>query len=488
MRMKLDDDLCYRALQTHDVRFDGQFYTAVVTTGVYCRSTCPAPTPKRENVRFYRHAAAAQEAGFRPCLRCRPELAPDLFASLGPAGVVARALRLIAEGALDEGSVNELASRLGVTERHLRRLCVEQLGASPVALAQNRRILFAKQLINETDLSFAEVALAAGFGSIRRFNDVLFATYARTPRQLRRTNDEPAARDPNAAITLRLGFSPPYDWPAMLRTLAESAIPGVEAVRNGRYARTIMLDGTQGLIDIGMSPDERALQATIRFPKLALLGTVVERIRQLFDLHANLPAITAQLTSDPLIGPLVAQRPGVRIAGAWDSFEFAVRAILGQQLSIQLANRLAERIGATYGEPLTLEPAPTGLAMVFPSPAQLVHADLSTLGLPRARAAAITGLAAALVEKPTLLTNYRDLDEVLARLTALPGIGPWTAGYIAMRALREPDAFPTGDLGLRRALVLGDTVTPKALAAAAEAWRPWRGYAAVQLWQGLETS
>ncbi len=479
--MELDTQSCYRALQTHDARFDGQFFTGVVTTGVYCRSTCPAPTPKRENVRFFRHAAAAQAAGFRPCLRCRPELAPNLFAALGPSGVVERALRLIADGALDEGSVEDLARRLGVTDRHLRRLCVEQLGASPVAIAQNRRILFAKQLIGETDLSFADIALAAGFGSIRRFNTVMQSTYARSPRRLRRGEEDTPARDPAAAITLRLAYSPPYDWPALASFLATRAIPGVEYVTSRHYSRTIALDGAHGTVDVRPLSGQQALAATISFPEIAALGRIVERLRWLFDLHASMPIIAAQLESDRILGPLISARPGLRVPGAWDDFELAVRAILGQQISVAAATTLSGRLVAALGVPL--EPAETaaeGLTHVFPSPEALAEADLTTIGLPRARAQAISALAAAVAHEPQLLSAGRDLDEVVQRLTALPGIGPWTAQYIAMRALREPNAFPETDLGLRRAWERLGGSAP--LAAAAEAWRPWRAYGALHLW------
>lgn len=482
--MELNDDICYRALQTHDARFDGQFFTAVVTTGVYCRSTCPAPTPKRENVRFFRHAAAAQEAGFRPCLRCRPELAPDLFASLGPSGVVARALRLIAEGALDEGSVAGLASGLGVTERHLRRLCVSQLGASPVAIAQNRRILFAKQLISQTDLSLAEIALAAGFGSIRRFNDVMQTTYARTPRELRRGREEAPARDPGAPITLSLGFNPPYDWPALVEFLAKRAIPGVESVSTTRYSRTIEIDGSHGFVHVSPAHDGCALHVSISFPKIAALGQIVERLRGMFDLHTNIHVIAEQFAADPVLGPLVALRPGVRVPGAWDPFELAVRAILGQQVSVGAATTLAGRLVAAFGTTLPHDQQTNhSLSHVFPAPARLAEADLTTIGLPKARASAITQLAATVAAQPTLLTSYRDLDDVIGRLTALPGIGPWTAHYIAMRALREPDAFPAHDLGLRHGFARnGGSDSAAALLEAAEAWRPWRAYAAMHLW------
>jgi AraC family transcriptional regulator of adaptative response / DNA-3-methyladenine glycosylase II len=487
--MELNHDICYRALQTHDARFDGQFFTAVRTTRIYCRPTCPAPTPKRENCTFYGCAAAAQEAGFRPCLRCRPELAPDLFTSLGPIGVVSRALRLIAAGALDESSVTALAQRLGVAERHLRRLCVAHLGASPVAIAQTRRILFAKQLIDETELPLAEVALAAGFNSVRRFNTVMQTTYGRPPRELRRAHDEPRRYDRATAIMLKLPFSPPYNWDAMAGFLARRAIPGVEAVHDGAYRRTIALDGLHGAVEVRPVAGQNYLMATIRFPRVAALARIVERLRRVFDLGADAGTIAADLRCDPLLAGLVDAWPGLRVPGAWEPFELAVRAILGQQVSVGAARTLVERLVEAYGAPLDMRDTAAALPelrRVFPGPEALAQADLSRLGVPRARAASINALAAEVVREPRLLHDFRDLDDAVRRLCDLPGIGPWTAQYIAMRGLGEPDAFPATDLGLVRATArLAPEMNSRRLAEIAEAWRPWRAYAAMYLWQSI---
>lgn len=483
--MHLNHDICYRALQARDSRFDGQFFTAVTTTGIYCRPICPATTPKRENCTFFGCAAAAHEAGFRPCLRCRPEISPDLSAAQGSSGIVTRALHLIAEGALDDGSVTELAGRLGVVERHLRRLFIQHLGAPPVAVAQTRRILFAKQLLDETALPITEVALAAGFGSIRRFNDVMLQTYARSPRELRRgreENQEGGAVD----ITLKLPFSPPYNWAALVRSFSPKMTAGVEAISADCYRRTIALDGIHGVVEVRPVPDYHHLLATIRFPNVAALGLIVERLRRMFDLGANIAAISAQLGADPYLAPLVIAHPGLRVPGAWDNFELMVRTILGQQISVAAATTLAGRIVAAYGEPLVLNgtPPPPELGFIFPRPERLVDADLTKVGVIRARANAISALAAAVLADETLLGNTRDLNETVAQLCELPGIGPWTAHYFAMRALREPDAFPAADLGLLRAMEAIEQPMSKArLAQIAENWRPWRAYATMYLWQ-----
>ncbi len=483
--MTLDRHVCYRAIRTRDARFDGKLFTAVVTTGVYCRPICPARTPKLENVVFYATAAAAQEAGFRPCLRCRPECSPELAAWRGTSNTVSRALALIADGALDGGErdVAGLAARLGIGERQLRRLFQRHLGASPIAVAQTRRLLFAKQLIHETRMRMVDVALAAGFGSLRRFNDTFHRLYGRPPSSLRR---QPAALRPaeGAAITVRLSYAPPYDWPAMIAFLAARAIPGVEVVERERYRRTIEIDGQHGTIDVAPVAGRHTLAATIRFPSVRALPSIIARVRRLFDLGADIRTIAAHLCEDPRLAPLVRARPGLRVPGAWDGFELAVRAILGQQITVTAARRLATRLVAAHGEPL----APAigdagGLHSVFPRPERLAGVDLAALGMPRARANALSTLAAAAAADPRLFSADQELDHAIARLRALPGIGEWTAQYVALRALHEPDAFPADDIGLLRALA-GADARPAAAAvlSRAERWRPWRAYAAQHLW------
>ncbi|HEY4250864.1 MAG TPA: AlkA N-terminal domain-containing protein [Roseomonas sp.] len=478
--MHLDPEACYRALLTRDARFDGRFFTAVRTTGIYCRPICPARPPKFENIVFMPSAAAAQAAGFRPCLRCRPETSPDIAAWHGTASTISRAMALIAAGALNEGDVAGLAMRLGMGERQLRRLFQKHLGATPGAVAQTRRSLFAKQLITDTHLPMTEVALAAGFGSLRRFNASFRALYGRAPRTLR---GDGMAEMPGAAVTLTLPYRPPYDWPAMIGFLAARAIPGVEHVTPDRYARTITLGAAQGSIAIRPAGRPHALAATIRFPVVTALPAIVERIRRIFDLGADPATIAAQLAADPHLAELVATRPGLRVPGAWDGFELAIRGILGQQITVTAATRLAGRLAAAHGAPLAA-PAEPGLTHVFPSPDRILQADLAaTLGMPAARIAAIRSMAAAAQADPLLFAPEQGLDAAIIRLKALPGIGEWTAQYIAMRALREPDAFPAADIGLLRAMATpAGRPTPAALLRRAEAWRPWRAYAALHLW------
>ncbi|WP_332771986.1 AlkA N-terminal domain-containing protein [Phenylobacterium sp.] len=482
--MDMDDDACYRAFQTRDARFDGRIFCGVKTTGIYCRPICPARTPKRENMTFHRSAAAAQEAGFRPCLRCRPETSPDLGSWRGTSNTVSRALALIEAGAMDIGDVDALAGRLGVGERQLRRLFQQHVGASPVAVAQTRRVLLAKQLLHETRLPMAEVALAAGFGSVRRFNETFQQLFRRPPGALRRLGGAEIAAGEGGAATIRLPYRAPYDWPAMLAFLTARAIPGVEVVANGRYARTLTVGDARGVVMV--EPGEGAyLKVTLRFPKVQAWPAIIAKVRRVFDLAADPAIIEAHLSEDPDLAPLVAARPGLRAPGAWDGFELSVRAVLGQQITVHAARQLAGKISAAYGEPLLDEAAnQLGLTQFFPTPERLATVDVETLAMPRARGRALVGLAAAAAADPDLFGTRRSLDEAVAALRALPGIGEWTAQYIAMRALREPDAFPSADIGLMRALETPDGVrpTPAELLIRAERWRPWRAYAASHLW------
>jgi AraC family transcriptional regulator of adaptative response / DNA-3-methyladenine glycosylase II len=484
-RTSLDRELCYRALRARDARFDGRIFVAVRTTGIYCRPICPAQTPKFENITFYASAAAAQEGGYRPCLRCRPESSPELGAWRGTSNTVSRAMMLIAEGALDgeESDVEALAQRLGVGGRQLRRLFQKHLGTSPIAVAQTRRFLFAKKLVHETSMPMAEVALAAGFGSLRRFNDTFRRLYGRPPSELRRRRTRPQAAS-DGAITLSLSYVPPYDWTAMQRFFAARTIPGVEVVEENRYARTIELDAARGTIAVSPSTTKKnALAVTIRFPIVSALPAIVARVRRMFDLDADVRIIHATLGQDPLLARLIAERPGLRVPGAWDPFELAVRAILGQQITVVAARGLAAKLVATYGRALDLEAGADGLTHVFPCAASLANVDLARLGMPHARASALSACARVVAEEPRLFEPTRSLDETLATLRALPGIGEWTAQYIALRALRDPDAFPATDIGiLRGAAEEGVRPTPAALVARAETWRPWRAYAAQHLW------
>ncbi|MBA3644333.1 MAG: helix-turn-helix domain-containing protein [Chloroflexia bacterium] len=482
--MEIDIAACDHAFTTHDARFDGRVFAAVQTTGIYCRPICSA-RPNRENVSYYLSAAAAQAAGFRPCLRCRPELSPNIAVWHGSSATVTRALALIEAGALDDGDVEVLAQTLGLSGRQLRRLFKQHLGATPIAVAQTRRVLLAKQLIYETDLTMTDVALAAGFGSVRRFNETFQRLFQRPPGALRRSKGTERS---DAAVAIQLAYRPPYDWDAILAFLATRAIPGVEVVADNHYARTIAIGELAGTLVVAPGAGS-TLQVTVRFPRLDALPRIIARTRAIFDLAANPTLIAEQLSTDPRLAPLVAARPGLRVPGGWDGFELAVRAILGQQITVAGARRLAGHLVATYGEPFDDAAAQAiGLSHLFPAPSRLAGADIAALGLmPRARAAALSSLAGAVATDSALLGPYRDLDSAVATLRSLPGIGEWTAHYVAMRALRETDAFPAADVGLQRAMSdeMGRRPTAAELLTWADAWRPWRAYAAIHLWASL---
>jgi AraC family transcriptional regulator of adaptative response / DNA-3-methyladenine glycosylase II len=485
-RMELDSDACYRAVATRDARFDGKFFTAVKTTGIYCRSICPARTPKRQNVTFFPTAAAAHEAGFRPCLRCRPETAPDCGAWRGTSNTVSRGLALIELGAMDQGNIEQLAERLGVGERQLRRLFRQHLGATPIGVAQTRRVLLAKQLLHETQLSITDVALASGFASVRRFNETFQRLFARPPSAVRRDSRAEHPSQPASGITVLLRYRPPYDWTATLSYLRERAIPGVESVSSVQYARTIEIDGTSGTVSVTHA-EPNALRARICFPTVAALPLVIARLRRLFDLAADPAAIAEHLSMDPMLARLVAMRPGLRVPGAWDGFELAVRAILGQQITVRAATGLMGKLVKIHGELVPAGSAAAGLTHLFPSPRTLAVADLRQLGIPKQRATALASLSAATAADPSIFSPRRSLEEAVSRLRSLRGIGEWTAHYIAMRELREPDAFPAADVGLLRAMADGNgrRPTPGELLARAQCWRPWRAYAAHHLWASL---
>ena len=469
---QLDEEACYRAVCSRDRRFEGRFVLAVTSTGIYCRPGCPARMPARRNVRFLPGPAAAESAGFRPCRRCRPDASPDSAAWNGTAATVTRALRLIDEGALDTGGVESLGARLGMSGRHLRRLFLERLGATPKSVALTRRAHFARKLIEETGLSMGAVASAAGFGSVRRFNGVVKRTFRCAPGEFRRGTGVVAA-----GIDLRLPHHPPLDWDGLLEFLAARAIPGVEAVEWGRYRRTIRAGAAPGLLEVAAAPDGRALLLRVAAPPGPGLDRIVRRVRRLFDLDADPLRIGEDLARDPLLAAAVRARPGLRVPGAWDGFETTVRAILGQQVSVRAATTRAGRLVAALGKPISS--GRSGLTHLFPAAADLARADLSRLGLPGARRKCLAAVARAVASGSLHLDGAASLEDAVARLTALPGIGPWTAQYVAMRALGEPDAFPAGDLGLKRATGLGEAELLKR----AEAWRPWRAYAAIHLWR-----
>jgi len=474
--MELDRRACDRARWSRDARFDGRFFIAVTSTGIYCRPICPTRHAKDEHVRYLPTAAAAEAAGFRPCLRCRPEAAPGTPAWLGTSGLVSRALRLISEGALDDDGVERLADRLGVTARHLRRLFVQHLGATPLGVALTRRVHFAKKLLDETSLSLGQVAFASGFGSRRRFNGQIRRTYARTPTQLRRLARQHAGAEPER-YRFRLAYRPPYDWEGVLAFLAARVIPGVESVEGSRYRRTIAIGGQHGTITVSHGEARAAIGLEVRFPDPRALLAIVERVRRLFDLGADPAVIGEHLGADPLLREPLARHPGVRVPGAWDGFELAVRAILGQQVSVRAASTIAGRVASLFGSPAADGDGP---ARLFPTPAQLASAPLERAGVMPTRADAIRGLARSVADGTVTFGASMDGGAPVSALRARPGIGDWTAQYVAMRALGEPDAFPSGDLVLRR---VAGAASARELDRRSEAWRPWRAYAVMLLWQ-----
>ena len=474
-----------RARLSRDARFDGRFFVGVKTTGIYCRPICPATPPKSENVAFFPTAAAASEAGFRPCLRCRPECAPGTPAWAGTSTTVSRGLRLISEGALEDGNVEHLADRLGVTSRHLRRLFTRHVGASPLAVAHTQRLHFAKRLIDQTTMPMSEIALVSGYGSVRRFNDAFRQTYGRSPRELRRKN-EAQANESQSGITLRISYRTPFDWKSLLGFFSARAIPGVEQIVGDTWARTIVLDGHAGIIEVSDDARSNNLDLAVYGATTQHLFEIVQRTRQVFDVDAPVDAIAAVLGRDPVLKPLQKRQRGVRVPGAWDGFELLVRAIVGQQVSVAAATTLAGRIARRYGTSVGVETgrdtaAPTTL---FPTPQTLMRARFNDMGLVGSRIATIRRVAGAVARGALTFEGSQDHDEFCRQLTAIKGIGEWTAEYVAMRALKHPDAFPASDLGLLRAFDEPERprMKPAELRERAETWRPWRSYAALLLW------
>ncbi|MGE0356269.1 MAG: AlkA N-terminal domain-containing protein [Burkholderiales bacterium] len=477
--MFLDPDQCYRALRTHDSRFDGRFFVGVGTTGIYCRPVCTAKTPLARNCRYFPSAAAAESQGYRPCLRCRPELAPGYATVDANRRLAQAAAGMIEDGRLEEASLADLAAALGVTDRHLRRVFQQEFGVSPVDYAQTQRLLLAKRLLTDTPLPVLEVAMASGFSSLRRFNDLFRTRYRMTPGALR--SAAPARAD---ADTLRfdLAYRPPYDWPAMLDFLGRRAVAGVEAVEGNRYRRTVRIERAgkvhQGWIAVAPSPRKSALRVAASASLAAAVPALLARVKPLFDLACRPDEIAAAL------GPLARGNPGLRLPGALDGFEVAVRAILGQQVTVRAATTLAGRFALAFGEPLATPHA--GLDRLFPTPARIAataSGDIAALGIIAARARAIVALAGEVASGALRLDPTAPVDETLAALARLPGVGPWTAQYVAMRALAWPDAFPHPDVAVLDAM---DEPDARRALVRAEAWRPWRAYAVLHLWKSLE--
>jgi AraC family transcriptional regulator, regulatory protein of adaptative response / DNA-3-methyladenine glycosylase II len=470
-----DFERCYRFMQSRDPRYDGFFFVAVTSTGVYCRPSCPARLPRRRNVRLFRSAAAAQEEGFRACKRCDPDAAPGSPAWNRRADVAGRAVRLIADGAVDRHGVSGLAARLHFSERQLHRILVSEVGAGPVALARAQRAQSARALIETTDLPFGQVALGAGFGSVRQFNETLRAVYGRTPTELRRRARHRRRAAGAGTIRLRLPVREPFDGDSLLAFLAGRAVAGVEVVAGGAYRRVLMLDHGGGTVTL--RPTSGGVSCELRLEDLRDLTAAVARCRRLLDLDADPAAVAAHLSEDPLLAPLVRRRPGLRVPGCVDGFELAVRAVVGQQVSVAGARTVLGRLVAEYGEPI---PEQGFLTHRFPAPDALAAAEPARLPFPRTRARALIELARLADAGELRLDTGTDPAEARALLTAIPGVGPWTADYVAMRALGDPDVFLPGDVGIRDALArLGGPVDDAR-------WRPWRSYAVMHLWRSLD--
>lgn len=475
--MNLDTDHCYQALLTHDARFDGVFFVGVSTTRIYCRTVCTAKTPRPDRCTFYPSAAAAEVGGYRPCLRCRPELAPGTARIDALDRLASDAAVRIDGGALTDGSVADLASELKVSERHLRRVIAREFGVSPVQLAQTQRLLLAKRLLTDTNLSVGEVAFASGFSSLRRFNALFQERYRLNPSGLRKTRP---AGSPPEMLACEVAYRPPLDWDALLAFLVGRASRGVEALDGNRYLRTVQIGKHTGWLTVEPIADRPALRVTLSASLAPVLRPALARVRRLFDLAADPVRIAAHL------GPLAVARPGLRVPGAFDGFEMAVRAILGQQVTVKAATTLAGRFAAAFGEPIStpfealthLPPLPARVAMALPE-------ELIALGVITTRANSLLALARAVDAGELSLEPGRDVEETMARLKTLPGVGEWTAQYVAMRALAWPDAFPHTDLGIVKAL--GEK-NPKRVLEIADRWRPWRAYAAMHLWKSLEGS
>jgi len=483
--MQLDPDNYEQARQTRDARFDGRIFVGVLTTGIYCRPICPVRIPKKENVQIYKTAAAAAAAGFRPCLRCRPESSPGTPAWNGASSTVDRALQMIGQGMLDSASVASLAARLDIGPRQLTRLFHKYLGASPISVAQTRRLHFAKKLIDETALPLTDICFAAGFNSVRRFNACFLETYKRPPGDLRKSNAGKTVVFPGAnddSIEISLSYRPPFDWQAMLEFLAYRSIPGVEQITPDSYARTIRLGGKVGDFSAHFSKDVNEVVVKINFPDARALYQIVEKIRLLFDLNADSGEVASHFESDALLMPIVERFPGLRVPGCWDGFEVVVRAILGQQVSVKSASTLVARIAEKHGEGYNKGDA--GLTRVFPDAGKLVEACFEGLGIIGQRINAIKAVANMVANDQMRIDSMTDSDDFVAKICQVKGIGEWTAQYIAMRALNDPNAFPHSDLILLRAAASSDkALTPKQLLERAMPWQPWRSYAVLLLWK-----
>ena len=472
--MELDSNACFRAVRARDRRFDGHFYVGITSTHIYCRPICTARPANRKNMRFYSNAAAAEGAGFRPCLRCRPERAPGMAPVDAVSRLVGAAMAGIEEHALSSARVGDLAASLGVSDRHLRRVTESELGVSPIELAQTQRLLLAKRLLRETSLHLTDIAFASGFGSVRRFNALFKSRYGLSPRAIRGK-----AIDTDT-LSVQLEFRPPLAWKSLLAYLSLRAIPGVEMADDTHYRRTVAIGTAKGWIAVSMHAGGHALNLEISPSLTPVIGAIIGRVKHLFDLGAAPDSVRAVLRQDEILAATVKRLPGLRVAGAFDGFELAVRTVLGQQVSVKGASTIAGRWAEGFGEPIATPYAQLNrLAPTADQMAAVGAEQIAALGMVGARARCLVGLAQAVLQRKIVLAFASNVEEQIESLMSLPGIGHWTANYIAMRALHWPDAFPTGDLVLMRAA----GANQRQLQRRSEAWRPWRAYAAHYLWQ-----
>jgi len=469
-------EICDRARMARDARFDGLFFIAVKSTGIYCRPVCPAPSPKPKNITYYPNAAAASAAGFRPCLRCRPELSPNAMQHRYQDEWVNRSLALIAEGELQEGSIDTLAAKIGLSTRQIRRLFLSGLGATPIAVHTTRRLLLAKQLLTETSLPMTQIALASGFKSLRRFNAAFAEGCGMPPTAIRRLR----AEAPGGVLSLRLAYRPPLDFSLMLAFLAKRAVPGIEHVTATSYERVLGPVDRSTWIRVTADPVKPELKLEISDTDPRMIHEIVQKTRRLFDLDADLQSVHQVLMASDLLKKAIKRRPGLRVPGSWDGFELAVRAVLGQQISVAGATTLTRRLVEQYGEDRTN--GREHLDRAFPTPEAIANAPLEKIGLPKSRAATLRSMARSLMDEKIHFQAGQSLDMFVEKFTALPGIGPWTAQYVAMRALRQPDAFPAGDLILQQVMGGEKRLSERETDLQSQAWRPWRAYAVLHLW------
>jgi AraC family transcriptional regulator, regulatory protein of adaptative response / DNA-3-methyladenine glycosylase II len=480
----LDDEQCYRAAQSRDSRFDGCFFTAVKTTGIYCRPSCPAMTPKRHNVEFFVTAAAAQQHGYRACKRCRPDASPGSPEWNVRADVVGRAMRLIADGLVDREGVGGLATRLNYSERQINRLLTTELGAGPLALARAQRAQTARTLIETTSMPITQIAFAAGFASVRQFNDTIREVFASSPTDLRGSREPIKA---GGTLSLRLPFRAPFHAESIFGFFGDRAVPGIESWDGATYRRSLRLSHGNAVIAVSpgpSAPGPNAVMCTLYLDNVADAQAAVQRCRRMLDLDADPDTVETHFAADPILSPLVRKRPGLRSPGHPDGVELLTRAVLGQQVSVKGARTLASRLVEAVGQPLAVPV--DDITHTFPSAEAIAACSTSDFAMPAARGRALINACRQLADGNIVIDAGSDRDEIARQLESLPGIGPWTASYVALRALGDPDVFLPTDIGVRNALrILGVDSTPKGAARLAESWRPWRSYALHHLWASL---